>query len=58
MKTDDLPESKNLVDRRGKPEPKTLNEHIARAGQEAQPDPVTPDPNSTLARQAGVKVIA
>lgn len=58
MRTDDLPESKNVADRRGKKEPQTLQEHIDRNSQEPQPERGAPDPTSPLAKQLGVDDIA
>lgn len=57
MRTDDLPLSKNVVDRRGIPEPKTLNEHIQANAQEPQPERGKPESDSALARSLGVDLI-
>jgi len=57
MKTKDLPESKNVADRRGKKEPQTLNEHIEANQQEPQPERGAPYADSDLARDLGINDI-
>lgn len=54
MKWQDLPESKMVVDRRGKPEPQTLKEMQEAGQQEPQPERGPPDPTSKLAKRLGV----
>ena len=58
MRTDNLPLSENVEDRRGeKPtykRPMSLKEALEAAGFRGQAEPMTPDATSTLAKQAGV----
>lgn len=61
MKTTDLPLSENVEDRRGeplaKPGPVTINEALAMAKHRTRlpaAEPITPDPTSALAKDAGV----
>lgn len=54
MRIDDLPESNYVADRRNKPQPQTLQEHIDQAQAEPQPERGTPDPTSDLAKRLGV----
>lgn len=54
---DDIEPSKNVVDRRGIPEPVTLSETVDRNMKEQQPERGLPDPNSPLAEQLGIKDI-
>lgn len=54
MRYKDLPESPNVVDRRGRREPETFKEELDRATREPQPERGRPDPTSDLAKQLGV----
>lgn len=54
MRTEDLPESNNVADRRNKPKPVTLQDHIDQAEAEPQPERGAPDPTSDLAKSLGV----
>lgn len=55
---DGLPDSPNVADRRGQPEPQTLQEHIDRAQREPQPERGPPDVDSDLAKSLGAHQIA
>lgn len=55
---EDLPESQNVADRRGQPEPQTLQEHIDRAQREPQPERGPPDVDSDLAKSLGAHQVA
>lgn len=57
MRDSDLPESNNIADRRNKPSPVTLQDHINQAQAEPQPERGAPDPTSDLARSLGVDLI-
>lgn len=57
MRTEDLPLSTNVADRRNKPEAETLQQHIDQAQAEPQPERGAPYSDSELAEQAGIKDI-
>jgi hypothetical protein len=57
MQDKDLPESKNVVDRRGKKEPQTLQEHIDANQQEPQPERGAPYADSDMAKDLGINDI-
>lgn len=54
MRWEDLPESKNVADRRGVREPETLSEVMEQGSQEPKPERGVPYYDSDLAKQAGI----